>query len=60
MTGNKIYHVFNGKKTLNWVDELEWRGDSKKSARRKKYARLAKRRELVAVRKEINKELADY
>lgn len=58
MTGNKINHVFNGK--YDWADELDWRGDSKKAnARRKIYARRAKRREHVAARKNINKELAD-
>ena len=58
MTGNKINHVYNGK--YDWADELDWRGDSKKAnARRKIYARRAKRRERVAARKNINKELAD-
>ncbi len=58
MTGNKINHVYNGK--YDWVDELDRRGDSKKDDKRRKiYARRAKRRERIAARRIINKELAD-
>lgn len=58
MTGNKINHIFNG--NYDWLEELAWRGDSRKADRRRKiYARRAKRRERVAVKKYIKNELAD-
>lgn len=58
MTGNKINHVYNGK--FDWADELDFRGENRKHDRRRRmYARRAKRRERVAAKRYINKELAD-
>lgn len=59
MTGNKIYHCFNGK--FDWVDELDFRGDGasgrKHAKRRKQYAKHAKNKEREFAKKEIRRQL---
>lgn len=59
MTGNKIYHLFNA--PFDWVDCLDWRGDSRAERKAKKarlaYAKNAKHKERNAAKRAIKKEL---
>lgn len=58
MTGNKIYHCYNGK--FDWVDELDFRGMNRKhDKRRKMFAKHAKHKEKNTAKRAIQNELAN-